>query len=253
MELAHYIIFHPDKYGKTEIRQKVNVTASALVKDKLNTDWSGSIYVDQIQVGNEDPFVLVEPWLYSFCHASQLRRNNTENRIDSGSILIFASGDYANKAKLVVDTVFVVDKIHAWGKYDKENSIPTLPESFKTIYKTNCDLWNRHFKYPFEGQHARVTHSYSAKLWTKETSMFSFLPISNSEERVSFSLDSIDLVLSSKIIKHVNGKIPVRLSNTEINMILSKVNELSSSKVIRDIKLKEEILVKDSGEKCSIC
>lgn len=252
MELAHYIIFHPDRYGKTEVRQKVLVTASALVKSKLKRNWSGSIYVDQINVGNEDPFVLVEPWLYSFCHASQLRRNNPLNKVDAGSILIFVSGDFVNEGRLVVDTVFIVDEVHKWGAFNKILSRPTLPEFYKEIYNKDCDLWNRHFKYPFEGQHEGVTHTYSARLWNNENSLFSFLPVNDQGERVGFNLHDLEQTLSDKIRDNVVGKIPVRFSTEEITTIINRIDELASVKVIRDIKLKEEI-PSVPKEKCSIC
>lgn len=91
MNKAHYIIFHPDR-----ARQIANVQATVMVKKKILANWNGDIFVDQIGKGNEDPYVFNNPWLYSYCHASQLRRNRREDSyLQIGSTIIFASGQEA--------------------------------------------------------------------------------------------------------------------------------------------------------------
>ena len=71
MNKAHYIIFHPE-YNRLE----AVVQATVLVKNQIIKNWTGNVWVDCFRngEGNEDPFVFNDPWLYSYCHASQLRR-----------------------------------------------------------------------------------------------------------------------------------------------------------------------------------
>ncbi|MBE9200880.1 MULTISPECIES: hypothetical protein [unclassified Nodularia (in: cyanobacteria)] len=104
MKPLHYLIFHPD-YA----RKKTEVQGKALIKNQL-TDWQGSVWVDQPH-GNEDPFVFSQMWLYSYCHATELRRKPVSKKayLKAGSYLFFCSGDAANKRIIQPDTVFVVD------------------------------------------------------------------------------------------------------------------------------------------------
>ncbi|OUL20977.1 hypothetical protein BV378_28375 [Nostoc sp. RF31YmG] len=144
MEPLHYLIFHPD-YA----REKTEVKGKALIESQL-TDWQGHVWVDK-PGGNEDPFVFVKNWLYSYCHATQLRRKPTSNApyLRAGSYVFFCSGDAANQGAIQLDTVFVVDHPANWP--DKQQG---LPEEFKQDYKNNKSyLWQRHFKYPFLGEH----------------------------------------------------------------------------------------------------
>lgn len=92
---ANYIIFHPD-YA----RDQVKVTGEAIVGNRLQRKWKGDIWVDAIGNGNEDPFVFNSGWIYSYCHASQLRRRVSENYLQKDSWLVFCSGDSANRGIL---------------------------------------------------------------------------------------------------------------------------------------------------------
>ena len=74
MNKANYIIFHPDFE-----RDNIFVSATSIEENKIIENWVGKIYVDKINNGNEDPFVFNNPWLFSYCHASQLRQKNTND------------------------------------------------------------------------------------------------------------------------------------------------------------------------------
>ncbi len=122
MQPLHYLIFHPD-YA----RKKTEVQGKVLIRYQL-TDWQGNVWVDEPN-GNEDPFVFSERWLYSYCHATQLRRNpvTQDAYVRSGSYLFFCSGNAANKKTIELDTVFVVDHSAKWP--DNQEGIP---EEFQT-------------------------------------------------------------------------------------------------------------------------
>ncbi|MDZ8263663.1 hypothetical protein [Nostoc sp. ChiQUE01b] len=144
MKPLHYLIFHPD-YA----RNKTKVQGKAFIKNQL-TDWQGYVWVDE-PYGNEDPFVFSERWLYSYCHATQLRRKESSKHayVTAGSYLLFCSGDAADKGTIQLDTVFVVDHVAEWA-----DNPQGLPEEFQKDYQNkNSDLWERHLKYPFHGEH----------------------------------------------------------------------------------------------------
>ena len=131
MEPLHYLIFHPD-YA----RQETSVHSQALINNQV-TDWEGHVWVDS-PGGNEDPFVFSQTWLYSYCHATQLRRDPKRAAyIKGGSYLFFCSGDAANQGVIQLDTVFVVDRAANWP-----NNQQGLPEEFQQDYEnTKSDLW----------------------------------------------------------------------------------------------------------------
>jgi hypothetical protein len=224
----HYLIFHPKSN-----RQVQNVTATSLVNNQIITNWSGNIFVDQIGRSNEDPFVFNNPWLYSFCHASQLRKKpNSLGHIKKGSWLIFVCGQSANNGNLTIDTCFLVDSINYW-----QHSPLALPKKFQNIHSNLHNiLWRRHLRFPFMGQHAKVTHTYESKLWNNQISKFSFLPYESNGIRVSFPITSLSRNLQKKINTKISGKRPVPLTSMEIKQILKKINRLSQIKVLRDIK-----------------
>lgn len=126
MDKAHYIIFHPESK-----RQIIDAKASAIENGQVNTAWEGKICVDSINNGNEDPFVFSDPWLYSYCHATQLRRTPREDGIylQKDSVIFFVSGDCANKERLTIDTVFVIENALTWTKKPKL----ALPIKFQGI------------------------------------------------------------------------------------------------------------------------
>jgi len=209
------------------------------------TKWSGEIYVDKISnEGNEDPFVFNDPWLYSFCHASQLRRQVwKDSYLQIGSTIIFASGQQADNSILSVDTIFLIGDIRKWTP--KPNlQLPTL---FEKHYKSkSSDLWKRHFNFPFVGQHDSVTHTYTAELWDEAKEKFSYLPLDSNGEKVSIPFNKLSTLLSNKIERKVKGKYPVLLSDNEIKNTLKAINDGTLTKVLRNIKV---ITLKPSSNK----
>lgn len=85
------------------------------------------IPVDSI-VGNPDPYVFHQPWLYGYC-----RNFNMPNQTSPQSIIIF--GTYLNhgkKREFLVDTVFVVESRYNWlGKEGDYEPSQTFKNKFK--------------------------------------------------------------------------------------------------------------------------
>ena len=182
MSTAHYIVFHPDRE-----RQAIDVTATILTDGRALTDWQGTIHVDRVGKGNEDPFVFHNPWLYSYCHATQLRRKKSDGTyVQPGSIIIFVSGQSAESAVLSVDTVFVVGGARPWPDEPLR-----LPKKYREHFQNvDSPLWERHFKYPFLGIHTSVTHTYEADMWEDGKEVFSFLPLDAAGEKASLRWSS---------------------------------------------------------------
>jgi hypothetical protein len=227
MNKAHYIIFHPD-----HARQQTPVRAIAMVQGQVLKNWSGNIYVDRIGIGNEDPFVFNAPWLYSYCHASQLRRNfrQDNNYLQSGSKIFFVSGQQADQGLLTIDTVFLIGGVQPW------DSKPTLhlPTKYQNHFQNNKSiLWRRHFRFPFQGSHITVSHTYEAALWQENKTDFSFLPLNESNERVSVPFDEFPNDLLKKIAEKVKGKYPVLLTDSEINIIATQLEKRVTTKILK--------------------
>jgi hypothetical protein len=223
MKPLHYIIFHPD-----HAREKLPIKGRAIL-DEMPENWTGAIWVDATG-GNEDPFVLCENWLYSYCHATQLRRTPSLKLpyVMEGSYLFFCSGDTANRGKLQVDTVFVVGHVAKWPR-----SIQGLPSEFDEYYQdTNSDLWNYHFRFAFSGQHEGI-YTYVAKAWSRGADDYSFLPIDVGGNRVSFSLDNLTPVLKRAIQDKVYMKRPVPLEENYKNELLKSIFSLAPIKVVQ--------------------
>lgn len=222
MRPQHYLIFHPDR-----AREKAEVQAKALIGDQL-VDWQGHVWVDKPN-GNEDPFVFSENWIYSYCHATQLRRNLRSNSayVKAGSYLFFCSGDAANNGVIQLDTIFVVDHVAKWPNNQKE-----LPEEFKEHYRNNdSDLWLRHFRYPFYGCH-KGKYTYVSKHWFDAKAEYSFLPIAKSGDRVAFDVDKVTRDLQRNIVANTYGKYPVLVSEEEKAELLRNVLSLTVVQVI---------------------
>jgi len=232
MNKAHYIIFHPD-----HARQQTPVQAIAFVQGQVLKNWHGNIYVDKIGFGNEDPFVFNDPWLYSYCHASQLRRNfrHNNNYLQTGSKIFFVSGQQADKGLLTIDTVFLIGGVQPW------DNKPTLqlPIKYQNHFQDNMSiLWRRHFRFPFHGNHDTVSHTYEAELWQKNKTDYSFLPLDENNERVSIPFDKFPDDLLNKIAGKVKGKYPVLLSECEKNMITTQIEKQVATKVLKNITSK---------------
>ncbi len=225
MNPLHYIIFHPD-YA----REIIEVQAKAIVKGIVES-WQGMIWIDE-QKGNEDPYVFHSNWLYSYCHATQIKRNpNVYNSyVKENSYLFFCSGDFIDKGYLQFDTVFNVKKVTKWFGDNK-----TIPKEFENHNKNNkSELWRRHFRFPSLGIHIGK-YTYVSKIWNGIDKSYSFLPISKEKERVFFSLEELPDDLKNKIKEKRFGKYPVPLTEEEKNNILELLDRYCSIKVITDI------------------
>ena len=229
MSKAHYIIFHPD-YA----RQLITVTATAMIESQINPKWTGDIFVDRIGNNNEDPFVFNDPWLYSYCHASQLKRKPSEGSyLQVGSKIIFASGDEADNGFLSVDTFFVIGEVQNWFN----DPALGLPTKYNDHFKNNSsNLWRRHFRFPFYGIHKSVSHTYEAELWQADKSEYSFLPYDQYGAKVSISFDTLNNNLANKITSKVWGKYPVLLSDVEIDSISNYIEKFVTIKILGNIK-----------------
>lgn len=227
MSEANYIIFHPDSKRKSLI-----VSATVMIENNLLEHWIGNIFVDKIGKGNEDPFVFHDPWLFSYCHASQLRRTpRTGSYLKRGSRILFVSGQKANDGLLTIDTFFLVGNIQMWRRNPTD-----LPIEYRSHFRNNSsDLWKRHFRFPFHGIHSGVTHTYEAEIWHENKIRFSYLPLDKEGQKVSISFDDLDKKLSDKISKNVRGKYPVLLDSDEMSSILDKVEKLCHTKVLSNI------------------
>jgi len=223
MKPLHYIIFHPDN-----ARENLVIKGRAILNG-MPEHWTGAIWVDAAG-GNEDPFVLCENWIYSYCHATQLRRTPSLKSpyVMEGSYLFFCSGDAANRGELQVDTVFVVGHAAKWSR-----SVQALPSEFHKHYEnSNSDLWNYHFRFAFSGHHEGI-YTYVAKAWARDAKDYSFLPIDVSGNRVGFSLGRLNYSLRKVIQDKVYMKRPVPLGEHDKNEILKPILSSASIKVVQ--------------------
>lgn len=241
MEPLHYVVFHPDS-----ARQELQVEGQAIVDDQP-VNWSGRIWVDD-ENGNEDPFVLTESWLYSYCHATQLRRSPGSDRyLTSGSVLFFCSGDEANHKVLMCGTLFVVDHVALWP-----TSGNGLPEEF-TPHFTNLtsDLWEKHFRFPFEGQHTGK-YTYVSKTWEPEDIRYSCLPIGKEGNRVAIPFAQFKEDTRTALAKRVRGKFPVMLSEQQKDEILQKILARTKYRIV-SIRTRRAMLKINTQKTCRPC
>lgn len=126
-----------------------------------------------------------------------MRRNISDCYLQEGSCLIFCSGNSANNGILKVDTVFEVGKVHFW----QHKPVLELPQQFAAHMGNGAsELWRRHFKFPFQGIHKNVTHTYEAKIENSN----SFLPLTNGE-RTEIHFEELSSELRDKIQKKSVG------------------------------------------------
>lgn len=91
----------------------------------------GNAYHDSFS-GNQDPYLWNQPFLHSFCHITQIKK-------EVGQINFWCSGDtYPNFEKLYCDLVFKVASMHEWS--DRNSISETDPivdnkQSFEHHYK----------------------------------------------------------------------------------------------------------------------
>lgn len=206
------------------------VTAKALIGSQLS-DWRSNVWVDNPN-GNEDPFVFSERWLYSYCHATQLRRSprRTAGYVGPGSYLFFCSGDATDNEVIQLDTVFVVDHVAIWPDHGKG-----LPEEFQEHFMNkNSDLWRRHLRYPFYGYH-EGKYTYVGRPWLPRRKEYSFLTISHSGDKVGFDLHDVASDLRLTIVANTRGKYPVPVSETQKEHLRLKVLLSTNVQVIGNL------------------
>lgn len=235
---ANYIIFHPK-------RQEVEVSATVLNGSKIIKGWIGNIFVDCVGDGNEDPFVFNNPWLYSYCHASQLRRKERPHGeyLQKGSKLIFVNGNDADSGMLTVDTIFEVGEVLDWGRC--YSPMQELPGKYLHIKKNKkSDLWTKHFQFPFRTKnpsHTGVTNTYEAKLWNEDCDSYSFLPLNREGKNVSIPFSQLDQDISDYLKEKRKGKRPALMSCEDIAPIIKMIDEQTDIKVLQDIILRREV------------
>lgn len=236
MSIAHYIIFHPD-----HARQVLDVNATILTDGEVLTGWQGAIHVDQVGEGNEDPFVFHDPWLYSYCHATQLRRKKSAGPyVQPGSVILFVSGQSAENAVLSVDTVFVVGAARPWPDEPLR-----MPKKYRDHFdNSDSPLWERHFRFPFAGIHTSVTHTYEADMWEEGKSVFSFLPLNAASEKASLPFAQLGQQLALKVREQVKGKYPVLLTDGELQIVLKQLESATALKVIGNVTTTLEVVAK---------
>lgn len=136
-----YLIFHPPRKG-------YEAEGEALVGSGLRP-WKGLVWTDpwrQRAQSNEDPFVWDrDMWVYSYCHASQLRRKPDPHRptVCQGSRLFFCETVAGRVGWLRVDTVFVVDHQAEW--LEPGVRVPNRFSAHQAAEEGN--IWARHLQH----------------------------------------------------------------------------------------------------------
>jgi hypothetical protein len=134
-----YLIFHP-------ARTAFQASGTASVAGQAG-EWAGQLWADRTTpegTGNEDPFIWTDFWLYSYCHATQLRRKTQSlPYVQRGSRLFFCEAAAAKKGLLAVDTVFKV-------AYDLPWEPPGhIPDAFLYLDEESPE-WRRHLRHGTE-------------------------------------------------------------------------------------------------------
>lgn len=213
--MPSYIIFHPDRQ-----RQTIDVRADVLRNGAVEKDWVGRVLVDSINVGNEDPWCLSQPWMYSYCHATQVKRS----RMGEGDIIFFVSGADADRELLRCDTVFVVEERLAWdnGK---------VPEQLADKYQEGSQEWKRHLKYglPDEPGHTGK-YTFTAKKYSDGIAVYSYLPLTSSGCNVGIPFGALGI--AEKVRKKRKGKYPIELECGEATALYHSISRAAEIKVV---------------------
>lgn len=214
--MQDYIIFHPH-------RTPFRVEGIASISGAAEQPWCGTIYADRSHpkfTTNEDPFLWTAPWLYSYCHATQLRREARQGRdvVDKGSRLFFCNGRDAQEGKLTIDTVFVVRRAHKWPKVGE--SPPTdLTRRLREDSASNL----RHFRH---GMRAEGKRRHSGK-YTYEANHEgpdrSFLPLDEKGNVFTIRADRALLNVSAEELK---SRVPARRSSYPLMLTTSSADRL---------------------------
>lgn len=224
-EPAHYIVFHPENQ-----RRAVSVRASAIIRGRFVKSWAGKVWVDSLG-GNEDPFVFGTSWAYSYCHATQLRREPQRHGgyVRKGSCILFCSGDHGDDGVLAVDTVFWVSEVHPWMS-------PSRPHSrYSRDVEDKTDLWNFHLRFGGRRGHHQGKYTYEAALYPQPDFQYSRLPLNDKGHRVQVSLRDLPSNLQARVTNSLHGKRPVLLSGPELRSVLQSVKAQTAVAVVGEI------------------
>ncbi len=221
---AHYIVFHPDR---NRIRTRVRAT---VIREGLRTDgWEGYVWLDK-PPGNEDPYVLGSTWVYSYCHATQLRRKcNSNAYLTHGSCIVFCSGTIADReSELAIDTVFLVKKAHPW------QPPRTLPMSFQADAGMS-DLWKYHLQFGCDGGPHEGRMTYEAIQHADCGDRYSCLPLDVAGDRVRVPFARLSRTLRDPIEQNLQGKRPVLLNDEQNGEILAAWSGSTQTAVVGDV------------------
>jgi hypothetical protein len=227
------------------------VIATAIVRNRRVDSWNGNVWVDK-PPGNEDPFVLAQPWLYSYCHATQLRREpNPAGYVTGGSCLVFCSGDLADQHRvLAVDTIFWVAKAHRWGRED----IP--PQAYEQHVSNRSDLWRYHFRFGgVRGGH-NGRYTYEAAVYPQPLRQYSRLPLDANGGRVQVAIGELSHDLRSRIQNCLHGKRPALPSHAHLDEVLRSVADQTVVEVVGDIVPNDRDFTRlrqQDGHRCGTC
>lgn len=229
MPPLHYVVFHPERCGYKAIGE-------AVVAGKHEKNWQGTVWTDPYRRkagSNEDPFVWHSEWLYSFCHASQLRRKQSMSRsyVRAGSHIFFCETRAAKQGSLKVDTVFVVSSIEPWMQRAK-----TVPARFTAHQESGqTAVWRRHLQHGIDAPDRKGTHM-GEYTYVAQLNGDSYLPLTMDGMPVSLPVQSIlgrrqnDL---SKALPDGQTTRPFILEDAERLVLLDAVVKAAHTRVLR--------------------
>ena len=214
-----YIVMHPRRHS-------LDVSAQVLGSSSVEAQRSNvRIFADAI-AGNHDPCVLTDPWFYSYCHATQLRRS----QMGPGSIVFFF--DYAAAE---FDTVFVVSKKHRWDSVGEPRGT-ALPIHSDLELKEATRAWELHFKWPSLGWHPHASITFEAAHWPARK--YSFLPLSGKSAVAKSKVVSASI--SEKMSLRDRGKRPVPLEPEEAELLYKRIQSKADVQVTSRIQLRHD-------------
>ena len=192
-----YLIFHP-------CRVPFQVRGTARVDGHLQP-WAGRVWADRSSRGaskNEDPFIWTPSWLYSYCHATQLRRTAQQKSfVQEGSRLFFCEAEAAKRGTLKVDTVFQVATRVPWA------SAGVPPSDFAHFGRRSPE-WLRHLVHGT--LRPGVRHAHVGRLtYVAQMAGASFLPME--ADQFAFSI-AAPAVMPHKARRIMDANSPRRSS-----------------------------------------
>lgn len=177
------------------------------------------IFGDAIE-GNHDPCVLTDPWFYSYCHASQLKRT----QMGPGSMIFFYDHD-----REAFDTVFSVKDRHEWDRIMP--SSPPLPIRIRLPPRVEKDAWDLHFQWPSRGHHEKTRVTFEAAMFPVDTCSLLSLRGGQPVSAASLGLSWLE----PRIDQHKRRRRPVPLAAREAAELYAATSRAADTKVIGHI------------------